>query len=45
MKKTIVTIGLVIAVLIETYWNVNVTMFFPILTTCFVLIETYWNVN
>ena len=32
-------------VLIETYWNVNITKYNTFFATFIVLIETYWNVN
>ena len=34
-----------ILVLIETYWNVNISILTPDSTASAVLIETYWNVN
>ena len=32
-------------VLIDTWWNVNVYLYDPFLTSYTVLIDTWWNVN
>ena len=34
-----------VVVLIETYWNVNITVELVVAPSVSVLIETYWNVN
>ncbi len=45
MKTDSVAVAAVAAVLIETYWNVNIAQHQERQRTEAVLIETYWNVN
>ena len=45
MRKMVGILCLRLAVLIETYWNVNITPERSSPVRAEVLIETYWNVN